>query len=500
MNIYSKKQRWKFFLLFGAVIIVIVSLWYTNILVKKIANDERKKVRLWAEAIQRKANLVKYTNELFHRIENEEREKIELWAEANRQLARDLSDYTFVLEVIKNNQTIPVIIADDKGKVVLSKNLDSLCTADSICLRHQIDTMKFQHDPIQIEYLPGKKNHVYYRDSKLFTELKNVFDDMIESFIYEVAVNSASVPVIYTDSSKYNVINFGNLDSLKMCDSAFVASTISEMLLQNFPIEVDLGDGRKNFIFYKESFLLTQLRYYPYIQFGVIGIFLLISYILFSTARKAEQDQVWLGMAKETAHQLGTPLSSIIAWLEYLKMKGVDEQMLVEARQDISRLETITERFSKIGSLPVLDKANISDVIHKSIEYMKTRTSQSVSFVVTTSEQHPVFVKLNIPLFEWVIENLCRNSVDAMDGKGSINVEISDQLQFVYIDITDTGKGIPRSKFKTIFQPGFTTKQRGWGLGLSLCRRIVENYHGGKIFVKRSEAGKGTTIRIVLNK
>jgi signal transduction histidine kinase len=290
------------------------------------------------------------------------------------------------------------------------------------------------------------------------------------------------------------------MDSVRMKDPSFVKSSIHEIGLRNAPIEIDLGDGQKNYIFYKESFLLTQLRYYPYFQFGVIGIFLLISYLLFSTARKAEQDQVWLGMAKETAHQLGTPLSSIIAWLEYLKLKGVDENMLSEARQDVKRLETITERFSKIGSLPVLDKTDVVEVIHKSIEYMRTRTSKSVSFSISSQNLHTISVNLNVPLFEWVIENLCRNSIDAMDGTGAITVEITDQLQYVYIDVTDTGKGISRSRFKTIFQPGFTTKQRGWGLGLSLVKRIVENYHGGKIFVKSSEIGKGTTIRIVLNK
>ena len=500
MSIYSRKQRWKLFLLLGAVCIVIASLWYTNILVKKIADDEKKKVRLWAEAIQRKASLVKYTNELFHKIENEERQKIGLWAEANRQLGRDLSDYTFVLEVIKNNLTIPVIITDENESVMLPKNLDTARIADKEYLRKQIDTMKAQHAPIEIEILPGKRNYLYYRDSRLFTELKTVFDGLIRSFISEVAVNSASVPVIYTDSTKKNVLEYGNMDTLMMKDSLFVQKAIDEFSFQNPPIEVDLGDGQRNFIFYKESFLLTQLRYYPYFQFGIIGIFLLISYILFSTARKAEQDQVWLGMAKETAHQLGTPLSSIIAWLEYLKMKGVDEQMLGEARQDVKRLETITERFSKIGSLPVLDKTDIMEVLNKSIDYMRTRTSQSVSFSVISQSAHLISVKLNIPLFEWVIENLCRNSVDAMGGTGSIAVEVSDQLQYVYIDVTDTGKGIVRSKYKTIFQPGFTTKQRGWGLGLSLVKRIVENYHGGKSFVKSSEIGKGTTIRIVLNK
>jgi len=500
MSIYSRKQRWKLFLLLGAVCIVIASLWYTNVLVQKIADDEKKKVRLWAEAIQRKASLVKYTNELFHKIEGEERQKIKLWAEANRQLSKDLVDYTFVLEVIKNNSTIPVIIADEKGSYLLSKNIDSARAGDSAYLEKQMDTMRAQHTPIEIEILPGKKNYLYYRDSRLFTELKTVFDGLIRSFISEVAVNSASVPVIYTDSTRRNVLEFGNMDTLKMKDSLFVQSSIDEFALQNIPIEVDLGDGQKNYIFYKESFLLTQLRYYPYFQFGVIGIFLVISYMLFSTARKAEQDQVWLGMAKETAHQLGTPLSSIIAWLEYLKLKGVDEQMLSEARQDIKRLETITERFSKIGSLPVLDKADVIEVLNKSVDYMRTRTSRSVTFSVINQGSHPISVKLNIPLFEWVVENLCRNSIDAMNGVGSIKVEVSDQLQFVYIDVSDTGKGISRSSYKTIFQPGYTTKQRGWGLGLSLVKRIVENYHGGRIFVRSSEIGKGTTIRIVLNK
>jgi signal transduction histidine kinase len=174
--------------------------------------------------------------------------------------------------------------------------------------------------------------------------------------------------------------------------------------------------------------------------------------------------------------------------------------MLGEARQDVKRLETITERFSKIGSLPVLDKADLMEVLNKSIDYMRSRTSRTENFSVSNHSSHDISVKLNIPLFEWVIENLCRNSVDAMDGTGSISVEVSDQVQYVYIDVTDTGKGIVRSKYKTIFQPGFTTKQRGWGLGLSLVKRIIENYHGGKIFVKNSEIGKGTTIRIVLNK
>lgn len=496
MNIYSRKQRWKIFLFIGAAIIVFVSLWYTNILVKKIAADERKKVRLWAEAIHRKANLVRYTNELFGRIENEERRKIELWAEANRQSGRDLNDYTFVVEVIKNNQTIPVLVTDAKGNLLLWKNLDSTRIKDKTYIAAQMDTMRVQHPPIEIKILPGENNFLYYRDSRLFSELKTVFDELIRSFISEVAVNSASVPVIYTDSSKKIILAFGNIDSAKMNDSAYVHRFIHKISLS--PIEVDLGSGQKNFIFYQESFLLTQLRYYPYFQFGIIGIFLLISYLLFSTARKAEQDHVWLGMAKETAHQLGTPLSSILAWIEYLKIKGVDEATLLEARKDVKRLETITERFSKIGSMPAVEKTDITEAVTKAVDYMRSRTSKEVTFSVIDHNQHSVRANINTPLFEWVIENLCRNAVDAMDGRGSITIEITDQIQFLYIDVTDTGKGIPRSKFKTVFQPGYTTKQRGWGLGLSLSKRIIENYHKGKIFVKHSETGKGTTFRIVL--
>jgi hypothetical protein len=500
MNIYSRKQRWKLFLLFGAAIIIIASHWYTSVLVKKIADDERKKVRLWADAIQRKANLVKYTNELFQKIENEERQKISLWAEANKQLSLDLNDYTFVLEVIKTNQSIPVMITDGNGKLLLSKNIDSILLTDSGAINEEIARMQMQHKPIEIEIVSGKKNYIYYKDSKLFSELKTVFDGLIKSFISEVAVNSASVPVIYTDSSQTHSLAFGNLDSEKMNDSVFVLSTLQQMKAENTPIEVDLGEAAKNYIFYQESCLLTQLRYYPYVQFGVVGIFLLIAYLLFNTARRAEQDQVWLGMAKETAHQLGTPLSSILAWIEYLKLKGVDEQSLLEVREDVRRLETITERFSKIGSIPVLQKENIMEVLHKAVAYMRTRTSKSVLFSVFSSAKHDVFANLNTPLFEWVIENICRNSVDAMEGKGEIAIEVTDHLQFIYIDVTDTGKGIERSNYKTIFQPGYTTKQRGWGLGLSLVKRIVENYHGGKIFVKKSELGKGTTIRMVLNK
>ncbi len=500
MSIYSKKQTWKLWLFMTAVVIVGVSLWYTNTLVNKIAKEERKKVKLWADAIQRKVGLVKYTNELFNKIKADERKKVELWAEATKQLSMDLTDYGFVLKVVSDNTTVPVILADEHGTPITSRNLDSTKENDKTYLKMQMQAMRAVQEPIEITIYKGQKNYLYYKDSRLFSDLKNVLDDLIKSFISEVAVNSASVPVIYTDSTKQHVIASGNIDSLKRNDTTFLISQTAVMAAQNQPIEVEFGDGTKSYIFYQESTLLTQLKYYPYVMFTIIGLFLLIAYLLFSTARRVEQNQVWVGMAKETAHQLGTPLSSLIAWLEYLRSKGLDPETAGEIEKDVKRLETITERFSKIGSVPKLDHVEVTKVLNDAVNYMKLRTSKNVIFSVEKANSAEITAQLNVPLFEWVIENLIRNAVDAMNGNGEIKIFISDQTQFVYIDIADTGKGIPKSKYKTVFEPGYTTKQRGWGLGLSLTKRIIENYHSGKIFVKSSEQDKGTTFRIVLNK
>ncbi|MCE3279151.1 MAG: hypothetical protein K0S44_1342 [Bacteroidetes bacterium] len=500
MSIYSKKQAWKLWLFTAAVLIIGASLWYTNTLVNKIATEERKKVKLWADAIEKKVNLVKYTNELFKKISAEERKKVELWAEATKQLSQDLSDYGFVLKVVSDNTTVPVILADEHGTPVTSRNLDSTKENDKIYLKLQMQSMRAVQEPIEINFYKGQKNYLYYKDSKLFTELKIVLDDLIKSFISEVAVNSASVPVIYTDSTQKHVIESGNIDSAQISDPVLLEEQLSEMAAQNQPIEVEFGDGTKSYIFYQESTLLTQLKYYPYVMFSIIGVFLLVAYLLFSTARRVEQNQVWVGMAKETAHQLGTPLSSLIAWLEYLRSKGLDPETATEIEKDVKRLETITERFSKIGSVPKLDEVDVVRVLTDAVNYMKLRTSRNVIFTLDSPASAGLIAKLNVPLFEWVIENLIRNAVDAMNGSGSIKISVSDQTQFVYIDVTDTGKGIPKSKYKTVFEPGFTTKKRGWGLGLSLTKRIIENYHAGKIFVKSSETDKGTTFRIVLNK
>jgi two-component system, sporulation sensor kinase D len=500
LNIYHRKQRWKWLLVIFAVVIVGVSLWYTNILVDKIAKDERKKAETWADAVQKKATLVRYTEVFFEKLKAEERKRVQIWAEATKRLieADNTEDLTFYSEIISGNTNIPVILTDEDGNITAAKNTDF--ETDSINkLEGDLKTEFTVYEPIVVTY-GWKKSYLYYKDSKLFTELRQVLDDLIKSFISEVVINSASVPVIITDSTKSKIIAFGNLDSTKVNDEAYVNEMIASMQQQNKPIEIDLSGTGSSFVFYKDSYLLTQLKYYPYAQFFVIGLFLLVAYFLFSTARKAEQNQVWVGMAKETAHQLGTPLSSLMAWVEILKMKGIDNETIQELEKDANRFNTITQRFSNIGSLPKLEETNIVKVIYGAIEYVKARTSLKVQFSVNLQKDYAYFVPLNEHLFEWVIENLCKNAIDAMEGEGIIDVAITEEGEFINIDVHDTGKGIAKSKFKTVFKPGYTSKQRGWGLGLTLSKRIIEEYHKGKIFVKSSVLGKGTTFRIALKK
>jgi signal transduction histidine kinase len=278
-------------------------------------------------------------------------------------------------------------------------------------------------------------------------------------------------------------------------DSGYGKNLIADMQKSNLPIEIELPDEGKEYIFYEESSLSKQLRYYPYFELGIIGLFIMLGYFLFNSSRKSEQNRVWVGLAKETAHQLGTPLTSLMAWVEYFKSKNIE--LTDEMEKDVKRLETITSRFSKIGSAPQLEPFDVVDELKETQDYIRTRSSEKVKFSLYVTPDIDRVALLNPPLFSWVIENLFRNAIDAMSGQGAISVDVLRQANTIVIDITDTGKGIPKGKFKTVFEPGYTTKSRGWGLGLSLCKRIIEDYHGGKILVKNSEINKGTTFRII---
>lgn len=380
MNIYLNRSNWQAFLFFFAILIGVGSLIYTQFLVRSLKAEERKKVEMWAEAT---------------RLINS---------------ADSTQNLDFLLTIIQNNNTVPVILTDS-------------------------------HD---------------------------------------------------------NIINTRNLGQVKTEDPGFMGAKIEKMRSDNQPIIIDLGNGSTNRIYYKDSIILSQLMYYPFIQLGFIILFILASYLALSSSRKAEQNRVWVGMSKETAHQLGTPTTSLSGWVEILQNNYPEIPVIKELALDVKRLEKVTERFSRIGSKPSLAEENIKSLIHNSVTYLQTRSSSKVLFVLPFSADDEINIPVNPALFEWVIENVCKNAMDAMEGDGEITIRVEEEGKYAVIDIYDTGKGIPKSAYKKIFNPGFTTKKRGWGLGLSLAKRIVEEYHNGKIFVKSSEIGKGTCIRIMM--
>ena len=355
-----------------------------------------------------------FTNRLVNQLANEERNKVAVWAEATRLAASAdyQSDLTLVMRVLESNTTIPVVIVDEHDKYITSRNIEEPHDELDTFRRAYIARFKKKHSPIDITISPTIHQYIYYDD----------------------------------------------------------------------------------------SVLIKELAYFPYIQLGVIGLFILLSYYAFAGTKRAEQNQVWVGLSKETAHQLGTPISSLMAWAELLKGRYPEDTLLPEMENDIMRLKTIAERFSKIGSKTELIPIQLADALGDAINYMRKRISSKVSISVVNKTNETSEVSLNLPLFEWVIENLCKNAIDAMDGIGSITITMSEQSKHYIIDIQDTGKGMTKSMYKMVFHPGFTTKKRGWGLGLSLAKRIVEEYHEGRIFVKHSEVGKGTTFRILLRK
>ena len=396
MDIYAKQQKWKFVLIGFAIIIGISSLFVTNMLVKELKIEERKKIELWAAATNQLVNL---TGE---------------------------GDFSLAIKVISENNNIPVILVDDCDTILESRNFE------------------------------------------IYTK--------VDSFFFSIGVLS---PTEITPEFLRK-----ELTSIKENGET--------------PIEVPII-GDTQWIYYKDSVLLNRLRFYPIYQLGFIGIFMFIAYFIFSSSRRSEQNQVWAGMAKETAHQLGTPLSSLMAWVELLKSKEGMKEMVVEMEKDIIRLETITAIFSKIGSKPNLETLNIIKLLKESTNYLKSRFPEKVN-IKMNFEKEEVLVPVSQVLLNWVIENICKNAVDAIKGKGEIEVCVIEEKTHVLINISDNGEGINRSILKNIFKPGVTSKKRGWGLGLSLSKRIVEEYHKGSLFVMQSEKGVGTTLTIKLPK
>jgi nitrogen fixation/metabolism regulation signal transduction histidine kinase len=308
----------------------------------------------------------------------------------------------------------------------------------------------------------------------------------------EILSSNKTIPVVMLDEDG-EVLSSNNIAEDEVKERAAAMRESGTM------IEVPLGDDESRYIYYDDSDTLVQLAYYPYIQLAVVVVFFVICFVAILNSKRAEQNKVWVGLSKETAHQLGTPISSLMAWIEVLKGKYPSDELLPEMERDVERLQMVAERFSKIGSKSELAMVEVNGVVERAVGYMKRRSPAKVRYNLELSAAQPV-ASLNVPLIEWVMENLCKNAIDAMDGDGSIHVNVSEKDSKCIIDVSDTGKGIPKSKFKTVFEPGFTTKSRGWGLGLSLAKRIMEEYHHGKIYVLNSTQGVGTTFRIEVKK
>lgn len=499
-HIYSQRDRWKWVFFVIASVIISASLWYTNRMVNEFGNDERRNIKVWAETIKKKAEFVSHTEEFFNQIKSEEDKKVQLLAKSYKQIlsANSDSELSFIVDIIKDNDQIPVVVTYSDTVHILKNTDSSYREGQAFGPERQKAFSKYS--PIDIPY-DDLDIKLYYKPTKIFERHKEVLDNLVNTFFNEVAVNSASVPVIITDSTRRNVVRFGNLPAAQMKDSVFVQHTLNKMASENQPIRIDFVDQGMSYIYYLDSPYLNELKYFNLVLIFIIAVFVFVAYSIFSTTRRSEQNQVWVGMSKETAHQLGTPLSSLIGWVELLRMENVSEEVLGEIDKDLVRLQRITERFSKVGSPPELVPDNLVEIIYDAVGYLRPRTSRKVEYILNIDPEQCIILPLNRHLFGWVIENLCKNAIDAMSGaEGSITINLKEDSKYVYIDVKDTGKGIPKRKFKRVFYPGYTTKKRGWGLGLSLVKRIIKNNHKGKIFVKSSVLDKGTTFRIVLRK
>ena len=332
-------------------------------------------------------------------------------------------------------------------------------------------------------------------------ELLQASDETNINLAAEIITNNTSIPVIITNK-KGDIIDSRNLDAANLAsDPHYIREQLDIFRKQHPPfiMEVDGKSNLYNYIYYGDSLILKQVRYYPYIQLIVVAFFIFLVLVALSSSNRATQNLVWVGMAKETAHQLGTPLSSIEAWIELLKESEGNEMVAAELRKDVDRLKLITERFSKIGSVPQLEEKDVILQVEAMMIYIRKRAPQKVVFTMHTQENE-IPAMISPSLFDWVIENLLKNALDSMEGKGAIDIYIESHPAHIIIDIADTGKGIPKANFEKVFKPGFSTKKRGWGLGLSLAKRIIEDYHKGRLTVKSSELNKGTTFRVLLRK
>lgn len=501
------KSRLKWILLAVTVALALLALWQVQKIAATIRAEEQEKVRLWAAAVGQRASVVEATQRFFDEATLDEHRKMEMYT----NILRSFNDPDMGTDLKFSLAYVNYIVDSARTPIIIVSSVDSIITVPQELAGQKLEGPLLdeysKNPPFQYK-IWGMPMTLYYKESQYYTQMREVLDGLMRSFFADITQNSVKVPVLIVDSAHTRVLASGNLDKVKggrLKGKGGVDSDVSILDLQlstfsNDPIDISLPDGARAYVYYADTDLLRSLRWLPLFYFFIAVVLLVVSYYLFRTARSDEQNRIWVGMAKETAHQLGTPLSSLMAWTELLQGKEFTEQYAAEVQKDIHRLETITQRFSKIGSVPELKEESVRDAVTNTVAYLQGRLPRKVQIITSLPEDDPLLAPLNRYLFEWVIENLCKNAADAMDGAGTITIVASHDARNIYLDVSDTGRGIPAKMQRRIFDSGFTTKSRGWGLGLPLARRIVNQYHRGRLYLKYSVPGQGSTFRIVLHK
>lgn len=498
------KQRLKWLLLALTTVMALVALWQVHNIAEAVRQEEEENVRLWANAISQRAHIMEVQQQFFAEATLDEHRKMEMYA----NILQSFNDPDMGSDLRFSLAYVNYIVDSAKTPIIITTSRDSMITVPQELAGTKLEGDLFeeysQNPPFHYK-IWGMPMTLYYKESQQYTRLRELLDGFTRSFLTDITQNSVKVPVVIVDSTRTVVFASGNIDS----------AHIENLRFGNDPIEITLPDSRHAYVYYANSPMVRGLRWMPILYLFIAFVLVLVSYNFFRTARRDEQNRIWVGLAKETAHQLGTPLSSLSGWTEYLKGKEFTPQYAAEVEKDLQRLDTITHRFSKIGSVPELKDESVRAAVEKAVSYLRGRLPRKVQINISMPDDDPLTVPLNSYLFEWVVENICKNAVDAMEGEGerdrkganavparenTITIVASQDARKVYLDISDTGRGMTPAVQRKIFDSGFTTKSRGWGLGLPLARRIINQYHRGRLYLKYSIPGQGSCFRIVLRK
>jgi two-component sensor histidine kinase len=499
---FRNKERLLFIAMLITGIFFVTFFFVTRSFIQKMRKDEHRKIEIWAEAVNQQAQVLRSATEYFEQVKKSEQNNMAIWAKAFSNLVNLEGDFDFNRRIVNSNNDIPYIVVE-AGKRKRINMMQNTGIDPKTTKYFEGDLLEeYSHfPPINIT---GDSNRiiyrVYYKHSTTLTGLQNVVQQLVSSFIDEVVDNSVSVPVIMIAEKDGSVMVASRIDTSLYNTPEALDNTLDKMFNHDEPIKINDSEGNPIFtIYYEDSDIIKNLARIPYFIAFFVFVLMMVVWLAYIITKKSEDNKLWVGMSKETAHQLGTPISSLVAWNEYLKEQHGEQMVSEEIEKDILRLKTISERFSKIGSKPALEEKNITEFVEDAIEYLKNRLSKTITFKVQYSD-NKIVAKINTVLMQWVVENMLKNAVDAIGTKkdGGIVISICRVKSKVIINISDNGKGMPKSLWKKIFNAGFTTKSRGWGLGLALCKRIVNEYHGGKVYVLTSTICIGTMFRIEL--